>query len=177
MEGLTRLVAESMARHGIDAPLDYRRLEWSHWFRCQSSLDLVLPSMPGLFALSEELLARGQTPVASGTRVLAVFQISEAQDLEIAINRLFSSNSAIKERIASGRFFIRYTIIEDESQRRAARRSFERWLATSAETASATISEHGVRANEPIIAVAQNETQAQVSPAEDQAPAPLPSGF
>ena len=176
MEGLTRLVAESMARHGIDAPLDYRRLEWSRWFRCQSSLDLVLPSMPGLFALSEELLAR-QTPVAGDTRVLAVFQISEAQDLEIAINRLFSSNSAMKERIASGHFFIRYTIIEDESQRRAARRSFERWLATSAETASATTSEHGVRANEPVIAVAQNETQAQVSPAEDQAPAPLPFGF
>ena len=41
MEGLTRLVEESMARHGFEPPVDHRRLQWSRWFRCETSFDLV----------------------------------------------------------------------------------------------------------------------------------------
>src|SRR5215470_17280228 len=56
MEGLTRLVFESLARHGFDRPVDYRRLEWSRWFRCESPHSLLLvPSRPGVFALAEEI--------------------------------------------------------------------------------------------------------------------------
>ena len=33
MEGLTRLVSESLALYGLDRPVDYRRLQWSPWFR------------------------------------------------------------------------------------------------------------------------------------------------
>jgi len=56
METLTRLVAESLARHGFDRPVDYRRLEWSRWFRCESHHSLLLvPSRPGVFALAEEI--------------------------------------------------------------------------------------------------------------------------
>src|ERR1700726_3164629 len=56
MEGLTRLVSESLARHGFDRPLDYRRLHWSHWFRCESLHSLLfVPSKPGVFALAEEI--------------------------------------------------------------------------------------------------------------------------
>jgi len=56
METLTRLVAESLARHGFDRPVDYRRLEWSRWFRCESHHSLlVVPSRPGVFALAEEI--------------------------------------------------------------------------------------------------------------------------
>ena len=69
MEGLTRLVSESMARHGFDRPLDYRRLHWSRWFRCESHHSLLfVPSKPGVFALAEEImdLANGpeEPPVA-----------------------------------------------------------------------------------------------------------------
>src|SRR5580704_1194179 len=56
MEGLNRLVSESMARHGFDRPLDYRRLHWSRWFRCESHHSLLfVPSKPGVFALAEEI--------------------------------------------------------------------------------------------------------------------------
>src|SRR5438445_336128 len=74
MESLTRLVEESMARHGFEPPMDHRRLHWSRWFRCETSFDLLLvPSKPGLFALGEEIVAPGEMPVAGGKRMLAVF--------------------------------------------------------------------------------------------------------
>src|SRR5258708_33350675 len=57
MEGLTRLVAESLARHGFDRPVDYRRLNWSRWFRCESPHSLLfVPSKPGVFAIAEEIM-------------------------------------------------------------------------------------------------------------------------
>jgi hypothetical protein len=56
MEGLTRLVSESLIRHGLDRPVDYRRLRWSRWFRCESHHSLLqVPSQPGVFALAEEI--------------------------------------------------------------------------------------------------------------------------
>lgn len=58
MESISRLVSESFARHGFDRPLDYRRLRWSQWFRCESPHSLLLvPSKPGVFALAEEILS------------------------------------------------------------------------------------------------------------------------
>jgi hypothetical protein len=57
MEALTRLVAESLARHGLDRPVDPRRLQWSRWSRCDSPHSLlVVPSKPGIFALAEEIM-------------------------------------------------------------------------------------------------------------------------
>ncbi len=58
MEGLTRLVSESLARYGLDRPVDYRRLQWSRWFRCESLHSLLhVPSKPGIFAIAEEVAA------------------------------------------------------------------------------------------------------------------------
>src|SRR5579872_4323765 len=60
MEALTRLVADSLARHGLDRPIDPRRLQWSRWFRCDSPHSLlVVPSKPGIFALAEEVMSLG----------------------------------------------------------------------------------------------------------------------
>src|SRR5450755_4346565 len=56
MEALTRLVTESLVRHGFDRPPDYRRLQWSRWFRCESHHSLLfVPSKPGVFAVAEEV--------------------------------------------------------------------------------------------------------------------------
>jgi hypothetical protein len=56
MESLTRLVTDSLARHGFDRPTDPRRLQWSRWFRCDSPHSLlVVPSKPGIFAIAEEI--------------------------------------------------------------------------------------------------------------------------
>jgi hypothetical protein len=60
MEAITRLVADSLARHGLDRPVDPRRLQWSRWFRCDSTHSLlVVPSKPGIFALAEEVMNLG----------------------------------------------------------------------------------------------------------------------
>jgi hypothetical protein len=65
MEGLTRLVSASLARHGFDGPVDYRRLQWSSWFRCESLHSLLyVPSKPGIFALAQEVMGS----IASDTR-------------------------------------------------------------------------------------------------------------
>jgi hypothetical protein len=62
MEALTRLVVDSLARHGFDRPVDPRRLQWSRWFRCDSPHSLlVVPSKPGIFALAEEIMDLGLT--------------------------------------------------------------------------------------------------------------------
>jgi hypothetical protein len=135
MEGLAHLVAESLVRHGFEPAFDHRRLQWSSWFRCQDSFSLVLaPCKPGLFALGEEVIAPGELGVGEGKRMLALFQISEADDLGMALGRLFLSRNPDRERLTNGRCFARYVVIEDAAQRRTALAAFKRWMASSAET-------------------------------------------
>ena len=45
--------------------------------------------------------------------MLALFQISEANDLGMALGRLFLSGNPARERLASGRCFARYVVVED----------------------------------------------------------------
>jgi hypothetical protein len=174
MEGLTRLVAESMARHGMDAPVDHRRLQWSRWFRCESGFDLLdAPSKPGLFAVAEELAAPGEIPVAGGRRMLAVLQVSQADDLGMALARLFAPSSQLKERIAGGRVFARYTVIEEDAQRFSAHSALEHWLASSAEAASGVLAEN----TEPIATSSPSAAEAPAQKEVMQSPSSLPSGF
>jgi len=73
MEALTRLVTESLVRHGFDRPLDYRRLHWSRWFRCESVHSLLfVPSKPGVFALAEEIVDFGASKDHMETAASAV---------------------------------------------------------------------------------------------------------
>lgn len=174
MEGLTRIVSESMARHGVDSPLDYRRLQWSRWFACQSSFDLLLvPSSPGLFALAEEIVAPGEAAVAGGKRMLAVLQLSHAEDLATAMSRWFAPDSPLRERIAAGRLFARYTLVEDDAQRRVAHAAFQRWLTNSAEAAS------GISSDSADLAAFPSQSAEPESPAEEPPadPGALPNGF
>jgi len=137
MEGLTNLVAESLVRHGFEPAFDHRRLQWSRWFRCEDSFSLVLaPCKPGLFALGEEVIAPGELAASDGKRMLALFQVSEADDLGMALGRLFLSRSPERQRFASGRCFARYVVIEDPTQRRTAHTALQRWMASSAQAVS-----------------------------------------
>jgi hypothetical protein len=71
MEAITRLVADSLARHGLDRPIDPRRLQWSRWSRCDSPHSLlVVPSKPGIFALAEEIMDLGPSNNNVGTAAL-----------------------------------------------------------------------------------------------------------
>jgi hypothetical protein len=170
MEGLTRLVTESLARNGVETPLDHRRLQWSRWLRCESSFStLLIPSKPGLYALGQEVIAPGELPVTGGKRMLALFRISVAEDLGMALGRLFLPGAPDRERFAAGNCFVRYAVIEDVVQRRAAHSALQQWLTSSAETVSGVASDLPTHSAE----MEQEElSQSNIGP-----PAPLPSGF
>ena len=85
MEALTRLVTDSLARHGFDRPIDPRRLQWSSWFRCDSPHSLlVVPSKPGIFAIAEEIADLGAKPhagiAASGAPTGDAGKVREGHD-------------------------------------------------------------------------------------------------
>ena len=188
MEALTRLVADSLARHGFDRPVDPRRLQWSRWFRCDSPHSLlVVPSKPGIFALAEEIMDLGPTaakpedgllrrrevapeapssspegaafispgrksgvgpelgtesrrdgtnPATVSKRMLAVVQFSEDDDMAFTLDRMFTCVNPMRARLASGRCFLRFVVIEDQAQRRSICNALNQWMLSSAEKAS-----------------------------------------
>ena len=168
MEGLTRLVSESLARHGFDRPLDYRRLKWSRWFRCESHHSLLfVPSQPGVFALAEEVLnlsdsnreghdfgradksnvataasavqrslSEAKGSALDPSRMLAVAQFFEADDMAFVLDRMLSHQNPMRARLASGRYFVRYVVIEDQTQRRSVTSALNQWIASSTEKAT-----------------------------------------
>ncbi len=132
MENISRMVSDSLARNGVELSFDHLRLEWSRWFRCESSFSVLLaPCKPGIFALGEEVI-----PLVEGNqRMLALFQVAETDDLGMTLGRLFLPGNPMRERLAAGRCFARYTVIEDHTQRTAAYGIFQRWMQESAEAA------------------------------------------
>jgi hypothetical protein len=164
MEGLTRLVSESLARHGFDRPLDYRRLSWSRWFRCESHHSLLfVPSKPGVFAVAEEIMDLGSNveerrfsaassglsiaalaaattaPEAesrkpeAGKRMLAVTQFFEDDDMAFVLDRMLSRQNPMSSRLASGRYFVRFVVVEDQTQRRSICSALNQWIVSAAE--------------------------------------------
>jgi hypothetical protein len=174
MESLTRLVTESLARHGFDRPLDYRRLRWSRWFRCESHHSLLqVPSKPGVFALAEEIVALDTNRVGTDAfvrpsepssakpveerrfsaassagvgaaalaaervaraedaprRMLAVAEFFEADDMAFVLDRMLARQNPMRDDLNSGRFFIRFVVIEDAAQRRSVHSALNQWIA------------------------------------------------
>jgi hypothetical protein len=137
MENISQLVESSLARNGVAANFDHLRLQWTSWFRCESSFSVLLaPAKPGLFALGEEIIPpaqsvelRASSPV--GKRMLALFHVSDADDLGMALGRLFLPGTQLRERLTSGKCFARYAVIEDPNQRRIATEVFQRWMQES----------------------------------------------
>jgi hypothetical protein len=209
MEGLTRLVSESLARHGFDRPLDYRRLRWSRWFRCESPHSLLqVPSKPGVFALAEEVMdfdgkveerrfsaasagtAKSAALAADGNdvrqtrRMLAVTQFFEDDDMAFILDRMMSRHNPMRNRLTSGRYFVRFVVIEDEAQRQSICNALNQWIVGSAEKA-AGIGSHFASSlelsSEEHLATSSHP---QMAPQLDSGaatnihcPSPLPSGF
>ena len=160
MEAITQLVAESLARHGFDRPVDPRRLQWSRWSRCDSPHSLlVVPSKPGIFALAEEIMdlavgtdreghdfSRAVTPaknsaasaaeVTPAKRMLAVLQFFEDDDMAFTLDRMFTRINPMRARLASGKCFLRFVVIEDQAQRRSICTALNQWILNSAEKAT-----------------------------------------
>jgi hypothetical protein len=172
MEGLTRLVSESLLRHGLERPVDYRRLRWSRWFHCESPHSLLqVPSKPGVFALAEEIANVGtaalvpESPVRAGVardgvvgcqaelgsatdsfqtavsapetrRMLAVSHFFEDDDMAFVLDRMLTKENPLRGPLNSGRYFIRFVIVEDRFQRHQIHGALSQWLSDSAEKAS-----------------------------------------
>ncbi|HEY6308458.1 MAG TPA: hypothetical protein VI488_18595 [Candidatus Angelobacter sp.] len=108
-------------------------MNWSRWFRCESSFGLLLvPAQPGIFALAEEIVQPGGP---SSRRMLAVFEVEEADDLAWALSRLFASTSPWRRRLAEGRCYLRYAVAVDAEERHAAAAALKNWLSSQRETA------------------------------------------
>jgi hypothetical protein len=133
-------------------------LSWSKWFRCESSFGLLLvPELPGIYAVAEEVLGAGESAATAGKRLLAVAQFAETDNLARALSRLFTPASPLQERISGGHCLLRYAVVEDEAARQAACSALQTWLAASAETVAPT-----------------REARPDKRPPE---PPPLPAGF
>jgi hypothetical protein len=226
MEGLTRLVSESLARHGFDRPLDYRRLHWSRWFRCESHHSLLqVPSKPGVFALAEEVmdfsanreghdfafkpalserreskgadqasaevaaLAAEGNDIRSTRRMLAVTQFFEDDDMAFVLDRMMSRNNSMRVRLTSGRYFVRFVVIEDQAQRQSICNALNQWIVGSAEKAtgigshfasSLELSSNELSSEEHFATSSHPQTASQLdsgATSNIHCPSPLPSGF
>ncbi len=174
MVGLAQLVNDSLARHGIETNLDPRRVEWSKWFRVEDSFSVLLaPSKPGLFALAEEMIAPGETALGGGKRMLALFRVSETEDIGMSLGRLFLPGTPLRERLDSGKCFARFSVIEDDRQRELAHKAFQQWLSSSAEAASGLAG----GASPPLLLEASPASATSNNQARNGPPGPFPSGF
>jgi hypothetical protein len=109
-------------------------MNWSRWFHCESSFSLLLvPSQPGIFALAEEVV---QAVGERSRRMLAVFEVAEAEDLSRAMSRLFAAGSPWREKMAEAKVYVRYAIAPSIADRRAAASALKNWLSAQREVAS-----------------------------------------
>lgn len=106
MEGLVRLVAESLARHGMNLPP--ARLEWSDWKPLESSLCLTAPSYPGLFAIAERVAEHNVVTAPESIPHFAIFHEGHTQDLGFEMGRLCSPYSLLRDRISNRDCWVRY---------------------------------------------------------------------
>jgi hypothetical protein len=109
-------------------------MTWSRWFHCESSFGLLLvPSQPGVFALAEEVV---QAAGPQSRRMLAVFEVAEAEDLSRAMSRLFAAGSPWREKMAEAKVYVRYAIAPSIADRRTAAAALKNWLSAQREVAS-----------------------------------------
>ena len=109
-------------------------LSWSRWFRCESSFGLLLvPDLPGIFALAEEVV---QPAGPDARRMLAVFEVNEADRLVRVLSRLFSPGSPWHERLKTSNCYLRYAVVADVEKRRTAAEALKNWLNTQMDAAA-----------------------------------------
>jgi hypothetical protein len=175
MEDIAHLVERSMVRHGYEFGVDHRKLQWSRWYRCDTCFDFrLVPSAAGIYTFAEEIVPAGELAVTGGKRMLAVLQIAETEDLCLALARHMAPKDPLSARIWSGRCFVRFTKVADASQREAACKALNQWLAASAETASGMGTDFMSEPAPEPPATPQPEQEVRLT--DRKAPA-LPSGF
>jgi len=109
-------------------------MNWSRWFRCESSFELLLvPKQPGIYALAEEIV---QPAGPSVRRMLAVCEVEETDDLARALSRLFAPGSRWRQRLANARCYLRYAVAPEAAERHGAAMALKNWLNSQREVAA-----------------------------------------
>lgn len=198
MEGLVRLVAESLERHGMHVPPE--PIEWSAWIQFESSICLSAPSQPGLFVVAERVVPHGlaANAVPNGwphlATLLAILKIGQAKDLGFELGRLCSPYSPLHARVATGHCMVRFAAVEDGVRRTAAHVALQQWFTNSGSTTNMeTSTDAEFPSDLAAVPVSPNqhlankhpETQFSAEPLNSDLahkrktdnPAPLPSGF
>jgi hypothetical protein len=122
-------------------------MNWSRWFRCESSFGLLLvPNQPGVFALAEEVVS-----APNGRRMLAVFEVDETEDLALSLSRLFAVGSRWREKLREGRCFARYAVAPGLADRRAAADALRQWLEAQRDLATQIFAKEPVAAQPRVV--------------------------
>ena len=121
-------------------------MNWSRWFRCESSFELLLvPNQPGVFALAEEIV---QPAGPQSRRMLAVFEVQEADDLALSMSRLFAAGSPLREKLAQVRCHVRYAVAPGIADRRTAALALKTWLKSHREVAAQVFEQLGTKTDD-----------------------------
>lgn len=156
-------------------------IAWSRWSRCESSFSLLLaPNQPGVFALAEEVIAPGETALSGGRRMLAIFEVSAVDDLGRALVRLFSASSPVHDRVAEGRIFVRYALIDSAELRADVCAQLQRWISASSEAATGLA--HHTSSSQPTVGLDEGAVQQGPAPSVSRKtsvppPGVFPAGF
>src|SRR5436305_4816121 len=154
-------------------------LNWSKWFRCESSFGLLLvPRQAGVFSLAEEVQPSG----AHARRMLAVFEINEAEDVCRALNRLFAPASPWHSRLSDSRCYLRYAIVPDVQERKAAASALKTWLSSQVDAAAQIfekkrVTEAVVQPGGPVEATVAEQAVDKVMKKRELARPAVPAGF
>jgi hypothetical protein len=106
---------------------------WSAWSRCESSFSLLLvPHKPGVFALAEEVIDAS----SHSRRMLAMFAVTESDDVARSVSQLFTTGHPLRERLGQCRCFVRYAVVHDAAERQAIAHALERWLLQASDRAA-----------------------------------------
>jgi hypothetical protein len=68
--------------------------------------------------------------------MLAVTQFFEDDDMAFVLDRMLSRQNPMSARLASGRYFVRFVVIDDPTQRRSICNALNQWMVSSAEKAT-----------------------------------------
>lgn len=68
--------------------------------------------------------------------MLAVTQFFEDDDMAFVLDRMLSRQNPVRARLLSGRYFVRFVVIEDACQRRSICNALNQWMIAAAEKAS-----------------------------------------
>jgi len=138
-------------------------MNWSRWFRCESSFGMLLvPNQPGVFALAEEVVS-----APSGRRMLAVLAVDETEDLALSLSRLFAVGSEWREKLSEGRCFARYAVAPSIADRRAAASALKQWLEAQRDLAAQVFAKPA--APEAPVANEEEDDEAEVKTVAERA--------